>query len=277
MTDFFDELERELRRAHRRDIQRHARSRGFDRRWLPGLPAVARGTLVALAVVVALIVIVLAFARESDVEQPVAPPPQPSPTAAGPGGCAPWKAPIVDEPIPEEIATRFAIFRDPPPRWQAAAPLPEIPQARKLYRGPVTLRPVLDTGAPTGSRPDHRERLLVVVIAAAISTGRPDPDICAPPPDPIEPGICVASFRPNGKPNGVMCYSIDEIERARAWFGGRTVFGLAPDGAERVIFDTTSGPQSLNVSENVFTGEIRCSPLACSRRYPDNTNTQFAP
>jgi hypothetical protein len=39
MTDFFDDLERELRRAHRRDIERHARSRLFDRRRLPSVPA----------------------------------------------------------------------------------------------------------------------------------------------------------------------------------------------------------------------------------------------
>ena len=38
MTDFFDDLEYELRRAHRRDTERHARSRVFDLRRLPGLP-----------------------------------------------------------------------------------------------------------------------------------------------------------------------------------------------------------------------------------------------
>jgi hypothetical protein len=76
-----------------------------------------------------------------------------------------------------------------------------------------------------------------------------------------------------------MCYSIDEIERADAWFGGggSTVFGLAPDGVERVLFDTPAGPRSLTVSGNVFAGEIPCSGMACYRRYPDNTDTRFAP
>ena len=74
MTDFFDDLERELRRAHRRDTESHARSRVFDRRRLPGLPATGRRTLVALAVVVALVAVVVTVARESDVERPVAPP-----------------------------------------------------------------------------------------------------------------------------------------------------------------------------------------------------------
>ena len=75
MTDFFDDLERELRRAHRRDTESHARSRVFDlRRRLPGLPATGRRTLVALAVVAALVAVVLTVARESDVERPAAPP-----------------------------------------------------------------------------------------------------------------------------------------------------------------------------------------------------------
>ena len=38
MTDFFDDLERELRRAHRRDTERHARSRVFDLRRLSASP-----------------------------------------------------------------------------------------------------------------------------------------------------------------------------------------------------------------------------------------------
>ena len=74
MTDFFDDLERELRRAHRRDSERHASARVFDRRRLPGLPATGGRTLVALAVVVALVAVVLAVARQSDVERPAAPP-----------------------------------------------------------------------------------------------------------------------------------------------------------------------------------------------------------
>jgi hypothetical protein len=74
MTDFFDDLERELRRAHRRDTARHARSRVFVRLRLPGLLATGRRTLVALAVVAALVAVVVTVARESDVERPAATP-----------------------------------------------------------------------------------------------------------------------------------------------------------------------------------------------------------
>ena len=75
MTDFFDDLERELRRAHRRDSESHASSRVFDlRQRLPGLPATGGRALVALAVVAALVAVVVTVARESDVERPAAPP-----------------------------------------------------------------------------------------------------------------------------------------------------------------------------------------------------------
>src|SRR5215213_2722017 len=75
MTDFFDDLEGELRRAHRRDTESHARSRVFDvRRLLPVLPATGLPALVALAVVAALVAIVVTVARESDVERPAVPP-----------------------------------------------------------------------------------------------------------------------------------------------------------------------------------------------------------
>ena len=74
MTDFFDDLERELRRAHRRDIERHASSRVFDLRRLPGIRVAGRPALVALAVVVALVAVVVTVARESDVERSAAPP-----------------------------------------------------------------------------------------------------------------------------------------------------------------------------------------------------------
>jgi hypothetical protein len=76
MTDFFADLERELRRAHRRDSESHARSRRvFDlRRRLPVLPATGLPALVALAVVAAVVAVVVTVARESDVERPVAPP-----------------------------------------------------------------------------------------------------------------------------------------------------------------------------------------------------------
>ena len=75
MTDFFDDLERELRRAHRRDTERHAGARVFDfRRRVPGIRRAGRRTLVALAVVVAHVAVVVTVARESDVERPAAPP-----------------------------------------------------------------------------------------------------------------------------------------------------------------------------------------------------------
>ena len=74
MTDFFDDLERELRRAHRRDTERHASSRVFDLRRLPSIRVAGRRTLVALAALVALVTVVLTVARESDVERPAAPP-----------------------------------------------------------------------------------------------------------------------------------------------------------------------------------------------------------
>jgi hypothetical protein len=74
MTDFFADLERELRRAHRRDTERSARSRLFDRLRLPGLAAAGRPALVALAVVAALVAVVVPVARESDVERPAAAP-----------------------------------------------------------------------------------------------------------------------------------------------------------------------------------------------------------
>ena len=75
MTDFFDDLERELRRAHRRDVERHASSRVFDfRRRLPGIRVAGRRTLVALAAVLALVAVVVAVAWESDLERPAAPP-----------------------------------------------------------------------------------------------------------------------------------------------------------------------------------------------------------
>ena len=73
MTDFFDDLEGELRRAHRRDSERHPSSRVL-RRLLPVLPATGLPVAVALAVVVALVAVVLTVARESDVERPAAPP-----------------------------------------------------------------------------------------------------------------------------------------------------------------------------------------------------------
>jgi hypothetical protein len=74
MTDYFADLERELRRAHRRDTERSARSRLFDRLRLPGLAAAGRRTLVALAVVAALVAVVLAVEQKSDVERPAAAP-----------------------------------------------------------------------------------------------------------------------------------------------------------------------------------------------------------
>ena len=265
MTDFFDELERELRRAHRRDSERHARSRVFDLRRLPRLPAAGLRALVALAVVVAVVAVVLAVVRESGVER-LAAPPQPSPTPA-PGvlGCDPsdwWQAPIVDEPIPRAIASRFAIFRDTHGPVASSSATSRIDsQVRKLYRGALTLRPRLDTGA----------RLRVIVVAADITFAQPDRDFCAPPPGPIVPGICVAAIA-SKREHGHKCFSIDEIEDAEAWFEvtRQTVVGLAPDGVDRVTFDTPAGTKSLNISGNVFAGEIPSSVTG-------DTDTRFAP
>ena len=109
-----------------------------------------------------LVAVVLAVARNSDVERPAAPPPHsPTPAPGALEGCVPsewWEPPIVDEPIPREIASRFAIFRDPPPSGELPRDVRIFPQARKLYRGALTLRPRLDTGT----------RLRVVMIAADI-------------------------------------------------------------------------------------------------------------
>jgi hypothetical protein len=262
MTDFFDDLERELRRAHRRDTERPARSRFFDLLRLPGLPATGLRTLVALGVVVAFVAVVLAVGRESDVERPAAPPHPTPTTASGEGGCDPsdwWEAPIVDEPIPREVASRFAIFRDPRPSREPPRDALSFEQARKQYRGALTFRPRLDTGA----------RLRVVVIAADVTTAQPNRDWCAPPPGPIEPGICVAAFA-SKREFGRRCFSIDQIEDAEAWFGvtRQTVVGVAPDGVDRVTFDTPAGTQLLNISGNVFAGEVRSA---------DNTDARFTP
>jgi hypothetical protein len=75
MTDFFADLERELRRAHRRDTERHASSRVFVHRRLPGRRAAGlRPLVVALAVVVALVAVVATVAREADDDRAAAPP-----------------------------------------------------------------------------------------------------------------------------------------------------------------------------------------------------------
>ena len=74
----------------------------------------------------------------------------------------------------------------------------------------MTLRPRLDTGT----------RLHVVMIAADAIPSPPGRSrtFCAPPPDPIEPSICVAAFAPNGTMGEAKCFSIDEIENAEGWF-----------------------------------------------------------
>ena len=75
MTDFFADLERELRRAHRRDSERHPSFRVFDlRRRLPVRPATGLAALAALAVVAALVAVVVTVARESDDDRAAAPP-----------------------------------------------------------------------------------------------------------------------------------------------------------------------------------------------------------
>jgi hypothetical protein len=264
MTDFFDDLERELRRAHRRDTERHARARVTDSRWLPRLPAAGLRTLAALAVVLAIVAVVLSVGQKSGVDRPTAAPP-PGPTPGALDGCLPselWEPPIVDEPIPREIASRFAILRD---HARRSGELPRdariFSQARKLYRGAVTIRPRLDAGT----------RIRVVVIAADTVYAQRDHDFCAPPQDPILRGLCVAAFAPNGTKYEGKCFPMPEIAGAQAWFAvtPHTVFGLAPDGVKRVTFDTPAGTQSLNISGNVFAGEIR------SAGNPSDTNSRF--
>ena len=134
----------------------------------------------------------------------------------------------------------------------------------------MTLRPRLDTGT----------RLHVVMIAADAIPSHQDHDFCAPPPDPIEPSICVAAFAPTGTMGEAKCFSIDEIENAEGWFSmARTtadpgvltaVVGLAPDGVDRVTFDTATGPKSL-------TSAGTSSQARFARRINRHTDARFAP
>ena len=284
--DFISGLHADLVEAMDRYERRRPRGRlvvgGYPQLLRPAtLARVAAGATIIVALV-ALVAVVLAVGRVSDVERPAAPQPRPTAPPAG-FGCASsefWRAPIVDEPIPEAIASRFAVFRDPRPTGKLPRDLPAFVQAKKKYRGAVTLRPRLDTG--TGLR--------VVMLAADVTTA-PNHDFCAPPPDPTEPGICVAVDAPGGTNSAVlspqqggrygeaMCFTADEIENADAWFGltSKTVFGLAPDGVDRVIFDTPAGTKSLSISENVFAGEVRQHSPGRSSRSPDDTHVRFAP
>ena len=205
----------------------------------------------------------------SDVERPAAPQPSPTTAPVAQGECDPgdaWQAPIVDEPIPRAIASRFAIFRDPRLSGKLSRDDFSDPQARKLYRGALKLRLRLDTGA----------RLNVVVTAADVATAQPDRDWCAPPPGPSVPGICLYanSATPSRPLFGAKCF-YDRRDRGRRRVvrpdPKDAVVGLAPDGVDRVTFDTAAGTESLNISGNVFAGETR------SADDPDDTDTRFAP
>ena len=124
MTGFFDDLERELRRVHRRDTERPARSRLFDLRRLPGLPAAGLRTLVALAVVLALVAVVLAVARESDVKRPAA---------------APAKKVVTDVPSGDDADRSVAPRRRNPPQQPGIARLPVTEKGVKFsFRVPPT-------------------------------------------------------------------------------------------------------------------------------------------
>jgi hypothetical protein len=245
ISGLYDDLVEAMDRYERRSPRGRLAAGGYPHLLRPAtLARVAAGA----ALIVALVAVVVTVGRVSDVERAVAP--QPSPAPGVQGACVPserWKAPIVDEPIPQAIMSRFALFRNHP------RPTGDLPRdrrnlwgAKRLYRGALILRPRLDTGA----------RLRVVLFAADVTSADVGPqrgyDFCAPPPDPIVPGICVVAFLPNGTKGKAGCFSIGTIEDAEAWVGvsRQTVFGLAPDGVDRVSSPERAqlaGPASTRV------------------------------
>ena len=236
MTDFFADLEQELRRAHRRDAGAHGLSRLR--------PQAALKPLLSLAVVAALVAVVVAVSRDPDTERTAAPPPQTAPAPA-PEDCAPKATPLVDDPIPAEIASTLKIFRDPRPAGELPPGVTVFGQATRLYAGAVELHP-------------RKSGLTAVAIAADIVPFSLDPS-CPPPSGPTQPGVCVYAFA--SKREDVIatrCFSADEIESAEAWveLSPGKVIGLAPDGAERVIFDFGDGTRSIEVSGNAFGGRL---------------------
>ena len=104
-----------------------------------------------------LVAVVLAVGRKSDVERQSAEP-RPSPTRGKEGAPSDfWEAPIVDEPIPRGIASRFAIFRDPRPGGELPRD-PHDPQARNsagrpgaVYTGALSFGAVDDGRADLSS------------------------------------------------------------------------------------------------------------------------------
>ena len=191
MTDFFDELERALRRAHRRDTERHARSRLFDRRRLPGLPAAGLRTLVALAVVLALVAVVLVVARESDVKRPAAAPGKQVVTDVPSGDDADRQSRSAGRPPSEPGIARRAVtekgvtfsFRVPRD-WERFSSIPTDKSAggpislNKSFGGPQQAEAIIFwTSFPDGDYADPCARLLsppvgssAANLAAAVST-----------------------------------------------------------------------------------------------------------
>jgi hypothetical protein len=238
MTDFFADLEHELRRAHRRDTT--------ERRPLIR-PRVAPGILravVAAALVVVVLAAVAALTQESDIERSAGPPPTPTP--AGPSNCAPYVAPTVDEPIPKQITRTMAIFRDP------AGELPRnvrsFGQSAKLYEGAVELR--------LADAPGLRAFAIAAEIMPFSAMG-PDYDMCAPPPGPTELGVCLYATVPEREIRAARCFTVPEIAAGDAWMEltRRMVVGVAPDAVRSVVFGS-GRTDALPITRNAFAGEV---------------------
>ena len=235
MTDFFADLENELRRAHRRDIA-HPRRIPMPR-LRPLLTAAA-----AIAAVVAVVAIAAGMNRDSERVATPAPPPAPA--------CDIYEPPIVDESTPDEIRGRFELFRNG--QTTQTVPLGHglFTRAARLYKPAVILRAANDHGPGP---------IVGVAIAADVAPppSEPNRDDCSPPRGHARPGVCLAADAPGrGKVGG--CFELEAVEDADAWIeiGTRGVLGVAPDGPTRVIFDTgqPNGPDSLTVADNVFGG-----------------------
>ena len=232
MTDFFADLESELRQAHRRDTAQPRRL---------AMPSVR--PLLAAAAVVAAVVAVLAIAPGGpDTERAATPPPPPAP------GCKIYEPPIVDGPMPEEIFDRFELFRSGVSAPTVPAGRGLFTQAKRLYKRAVVLRARHDFGPGP---------ILGVAIPADVAPppGEPNRDDCSPPRGYARPGVCLAADTPDRRAVGA-CFSIEDVEAADAWLqiDKRGVLGIAPDGPKRVVFDAgqPNGPEALTVADNAF-------------------------
>ena len=237
MTDFFADLENELRRAHRRDI---AQPRRIP---LPSLRPLLTAAA-AIGAVVAVVAIAVGMGRDNERVATPAPPPAPAPA------CDIYEPPIVDEPMPEEIRGRFELFRS----GQTAQTVPLghglFTRAARLYEPAVVLRAADDHGPGP---------IVGVAIAADVAPppGEPNRDDCSPPRGQARPGVCLAADAP-GRDKVGGCFELEAVEDADAWIeiDTRGVLGIAPDGPTRVIFDTgqPNGPESLTVADNAYGG-----------------------